>query len=228
MVMDGSAVRKKKPSKGRQKIEIKRIASEEARQVCFSKRRVGLFKKANELSILCGAEIGIVVFSPAGKPFSFGHPSVSSVVDRFLTGRRHEGVLNYATSDNYYAASPSPMLHAAVVYELNRQWTELAAILEAGKKKKEVLEEAVRARRVGFACMWETNVEEMGLPDLERFMEALERMRVDVSTRANMLLMEAAAAAQANHEFNMSMGFDSGAPPAAAGGFGYAHAHGFF
>lgn len=57
-----------KKSMGRQKIEIKRIEKEEARQVCFSKRRAGVFKKAHELSVLCGAEIAIVVFSPAGKP----------------------------------------------------------------------------------------------------------------------------------------------------------------
>ncbi|XP_020694879.2 uncharacterized protein LOC110108539 [Dendrobium catenatum] len=35
--------------------------------VCFSKRRKGLFKKAEELSILSGAKIGILTFSQAGK-----------------------------------------------------------------------------------------------------------------------------------------------------------------
>nr|AIZ95393.1 MADS47 [Erycina pusilla] len=79
-------MRKKRRSMGRQKIAIKRIESEEARQVCFSKRRAGLFKKATELSILCGAEIGIVVFSPAGKPFSFGHPSLDYITRRFVGG----------------------------------------------------------------------------------------------------------------------------------------------
>ncbi|CAA6657720.1 unnamed protein product [Spirodela intermedia] len=52
--------------------------------VSFSKRRSGLFKKAAELAILCGAEIAAVVFSPAGKPFSFGHPSVEAIADRLL------------------------------------------------------------------------------------------------------------------------------------------------
>ncbi|KAK8967135.1 Agamous-like MADS-box protein AGL61 [Platanthera guangdongensis] len=47
--------RKKRQSMGRQKIAMKIIEREEARQVCFSKRRAGLFKKATELSILGGA-----------------------------------------------------------------------------------------------------------------------------------------------------------------------------
>ncbi|RDX70216.1 Agamous-like MADS-box protein AGL29, partial [Mucuna pruriens] len=69
---------------GRRKIEIAEVKDPNTRQVTFSKRRTGLFKKANELSILCGAEVGIVVFSPGDKPYSFGHPSVEVVADKFL------------------------------------------------------------------------------------------------------------------------------------------------
>ena len=63
---------------------MKMVKDNSSRQVTFSKRRTGLFKKANELATLCGAEVAIVVFSPGGKPFSFGHPTVDSVSDRFL------------------------------------------------------------------------------------------------------------------------------------------------
>ena len=55
----------------RQKIEIKKIDSIAARQVTFSKRRRGLFKKAQELSTLCDAEIAITVFSATGKLFEY-------------------------------------------------------------------------------------------------------------------------------------------------------------
>jgi hypothetical protein len=48
-----------------------RIDNLAARQVTFSKRRRGLFKKAEELSILCDAEVGLVVFSATGKLFHF-------------------------------------------------------------------------------------------------------------------------------------------------------------
>ncbi|URD73437.1 MADS-box transcription factor [Musa troglodytarum] len=42
---------------GRGKIEIKRIENPTNRQVTFSKRRGGLLKKANELAILCDAQL---------------------------------------------------------------------------------------------------------------------------------------------------------------------------
>ena len=69
---------------GRRKIEIKMVKDANTRQVTFSKRRTGLFKKANELSILCGSEVAIVVFSPGSKPYSFGHPGVDAVAAKFL------------------------------------------------------------------------------------------------------------------------------------------------
>jgi hypothetical protein len=55
----------------RERIAIRRIDNLAARQVTFSKRRRGLFKKAEELSILCDAEVGLVVFSATGKLFHF-------------------------------------------------------------------------------------------------------------------------------------------------------------
>jgi hypothetical protein len=55
----------------RERIAIRRIDNLAARQVTFSKRRKGLFKKAQELSILCDADVGLVVFSATGKLFNF-------------------------------------------------------------------------------------------------------------------------------------------------------------
>jgi len=55
----------------RKKIEIKKIDNTTARQVTFSKRRRGLFKKACELSTLCDAEIALMVFSATGKLFDY-------------------------------------------------------------------------------------------------------------------------------------------------------------
>lgn len=75
----------KKPSMGHQKIKITKIDIKNHLQVTFSKRRSRLFKKASELCTLCAIEIAIIVFSPAGKVFSFGHPNVDSIIDQFLT-----------------------------------------------------------------------------------------------------------------------------------------------
>lgn len=66
----------------RQKIQIKRIDNTTARQVTFSKRRRGLFKKAHELSTLCDAEIALIVFSATGKLFEYSSSSMQQVIER--------------------------------------------------------------------------------------------------------------------------------------------------
>uniref|UniRef100_A0A0E0LWS4 MADS-box domain-containing protein n=1 Tax=Oryza punctata TaxID=4537 RepID=A0A0E0LWS4_ORYPU len=63
----GGGGRKRK----RGKVELRRIEDRTSRQVRFSKRRSGMFKKAHELSVLCDAEVALVVFSPAGRLYEF-------------------------------------------------------------------------------------------------------------------------------------------------------------
>ncbi|KAH9606004.1 hypothetical protein KSS87_003986, partial [Heliosperma pusillum] len=55
----------------RERIEIKKIDNATARQVTFSKRRRGLFKKAQELSVLCDADVACILFSSTGKLFQY-------------------------------------------------------------------------------------------------------------------------------------------------------------
>ncbi|CAA7395811.1 unnamed protein product [Spirodela intermedia] len=55
----------------REKIKIRKIENTAARQVTFSKRRRGLFKKAQELAILCDVDVGLIVFSSTGKLYDF-------------------------------------------------------------------------------------------------------------------------------------------------------------
>ncbi|KAK1669352.1 hypothetical protein QYE76_057511 [Lolium multiflorum] len=55
----------------RGRVELRRIEDRTSRQVRFSKRRSGLFKKAFELSLLCDAEVALLVFSPAGKLYEY-------------------------------------------------------------------------------------------------------------------------------------------------------------
>lgn len=63
----------------REKIKIKKIDNVTARQVTFSKRRRGLLKKAEELSVLCDAEVALIIFSATGKLFEFSSSRYSFV-----------------------------------------------------------------------------------------------------------------------------------------------------
>ncbi|GKE18824.1 MADS-box transcription factor 26, partial [Tanacetum coccineum] len=53
----------------RGKVQMRRIENPVHRQVTFCKRRSGLLKKAKELSVLCDAEIGLIIFSAHGKVY---------------------------------------------------------------------------------------------------------------------------------------------------------------
>ncbi|KAI7741858.1 hypothetical protein M8C21_026574 [Ambrosia artemisiifolia] len=68
---------------GRGKIEIKRIENTTNRQVTFCKRRSGLLKKAYELSVLCDAEVALIVFSSRGRLYEYANNSVKGTIDRY-------------------------------------------------------------------------------------------------------------------------------------------------
>nr|NP_001302702.1 agamous-like MADS-box protein AGL1 [Brassica napus]AGB51134.1 Shatterproof [Brassica napus] len=67
----------------RGKIEIKRIENTTSRQVTFCKRRNGLLKKAYELSVLCDAEVALVVFSTRGRLYEYANNSVKGTIERY-------------------------------------------------------------------------------------------------------------------------------------------------
>nr|BAH22554.1 MADS-box protein [Oryza sativa Indica Group]BAH22556.1 MADS-box protein [Oryza sativa Indica Group] len=70
---------------GRGKIEIKRIENATNRQVTYSKRRTGIMKKARELTVLCDAQVAIIMFSSTGKYHEFCSPStdIKGIFDRY-------------------------------------------------------------------------------------------------------------------------------------------------
>nr|AFK13159.1 agamous [Nicotiana benthamiana] len=68
---------------GRGKIEIKRIENTTNRQVTFCKRRNGLLKKAYELSVLCDAEVALIVFSSRGRLYEYANNSVKETIERY-------------------------------------------------------------------------------------------------------------------------------------------------
>ncbi|CAN6906230.1 unnamed protein product [Brassica oleracea] len=167
---------KKKESMGRQRIPMVKIKKETHRQVTFSKRRAGLFKKASELCTLCGAEIGIIVYSPAKKPFSFGHPSVESVLDRYLS-----------RNDLSLAQTKKPQGNTAGNCELNMLLTQTVSEVEEEKKKGQAMAETRKgnaARRL-VTSWWEGPVDEMNMVQLQVMKCALEELRKIVVSETN-------------------------------------------
>ncbi|KAJ8762833.1 hypothetical protein K2173_022962 [Erythroxylum novogranatense] len=88
---------------GRGKIEIKRIENLSNRQVTYSKRRNGIMKKAKEITVLCDAQVSLVIFASSGKMHEYCSPSTTLVnlLDRYhkLSGKKlwdakHENLSN--------------------------------------------------------------------------------------------------------------------------------------
>lgn len=60
------------------------IERRSSRQVTFSKRRKGLFNKAADLSLRCGAEIAVIVFSNTNKMYEFSSSTMEHILSRYI------------------------------------------------------------------------------------------------------------------------------------------------
>ncbi|XP_073285831.1 MADS-box transcription factor 23-like [Primulina huaijiensis] len=132
------------------KMKTTKIEDISARQVTFSKRRQGLFKKARELSILCEAEVACVVFSPAGRLHHYASSNIEDILHKFSL---HSANKQHPVDSQDHADLSSGIqekikclrmiistqLHQWGVEELQRLETKLEAILKHVKSRKEEL-----------------------------------------------------------------------------------------
>ncbi|PHU10380.1 hypothetical protein BC332_22240 [Capsicum chinense] len=166
-------------SKGRQRIDIAKMQNESKLQVTFSKRRAGLFKKASELCTLCGAEIAIVIFSPGRKVYSFGHPSVELLVDRFLGTNlpppNNAGHYNHLLVNHRNAG----------LRELNKKVMDMEEIFRMEKARGESILDIRRAN----GGWWEAPINALNLSQLQQLMEAMKFLKQDVEKEAQQLQM---------------------------------------
>lgn len=216
----------KKPSMGRQKIKIEKIEVKNHLQVTFSKRRSGLFKKASELCTLCGVEIGIIVFSPAGKVFSFGHPNVESIIDRFLTRPGAN------TNDPFHLVEAQ---RNASVRELNLQLGHILNEVEAERKRGESLDSMKKANEGHY--WWESPINKLGLEELEQVKDAMEELKKNVNHQAAKLMNASSLFMAPNRPAfdhyetkpnSHGHGINNIAAAAAAANTNFGYCHGFF
>ncbi|KAI3748260.1 hypothetical protein L6452_11229 [Arctium lappa] len=185
--VSGNNNMKKKSSQGRKKIEIKKIEEVNNRQVTFSKRRAGLFKKASELCILTGAQIAILVNSPGGRVFAFGHPTADALIDRYLTTTTGAAATNGSTSEGT-STSQKPLM----VKEFNQHYVEVSKELEAEKKRKEVIQESkiLNGGGGGGGLAWyDEAIDELDVEELQQYLTSLVELKRKVLVRADELMM---------------------------------------
>ncbi|CAD6211295.1 unnamed protein product [Miscanthus lutarioriparius] len=173
---------KGKPSMGRKKIEMKQIESKEARQVCFSKRHQSLLKKASDLSLLCGAMVAIVAFSPTGRHYSFGSPSFRVVIDRFLT------LIRPATSDESCDTSNG---ETNIKHQMSLECSELGQSIEVEKERKERLKEMIECHTDSHMMhLLTTNPYPSALDELQEFHKKLQTIQDIIKEKIKKVLQE--------------------------------------
>ncbi|XP_054822494.1 agamous-like MADS-box protein MADS2 isoform X2 [Prosopis cineraria] len=132
---------------GRGKVELKRIENKINRQVTFAKRRNGLLKKAYELSVLCDAEVALIIFSNRGKLYEFS--SGSSMMNTLEKYQKNSyGALESSQQMNHTQSSYQEYLRLkARVEVLQRSQRNLLGedLAQMNTKELEQLENQVEA-----------------------------------------------------------------------------------
>ncbi|KAL3739774.1 hypothetical protein ACJRO7_021104 [Eucalyptus globulus] len=164
----------RRQTRGRQRNEMREIEKMEEKLVTFSKRKSGIYKKASELITLCGSEVGIVTFSPAGKPYSFSHPSIESIANRFHNQNpaQNEGVDTLVES------------HRRLRFgELSQRHDELVHQVKADKAQGKVLKQKTEAR--SGEGWWEAPMDGLNLEELRQMKARMEELRRNLKSSIN-------------------------------------------
>jgi len=160
----------RKKNTGRRKIEIKKLEKETNKQVTFSKRRQGLFRKASELCTLCDVHAAIIVFSPAGKLHCFGEPNTNQILNSYINGTIEFDVSNSTGNSSTYK-------------EYNKQYEETLKVLEMEKQKLADVENLTKIWNMGN--WWNESIDEMNSDQLEEFMESISELKRKLLERAD-------------------------------------------
>ncbi|XP_078160169.1 MADS-box transcription factor 23-like [Carex rostrata] len=143
---------------GRGKIVIRRIDNTTSRQVTFSKRRSGLVKKAKELSVLCDAEVGLMVFSCTGRLYEFSSSNMMSVIERYQKVKEgHHPSVNSSFEIKFWqreATSLRQQLHNLQQTNRKLMGEELSGLnikdLQGLESRLEMSLRSIRSRKVQF------------------------------------------------------------------------------
>ncbi|KAJ7947281.1 agamous-like MADS-box protein AGL62 [Quillaja saponaria] len=163
-----------KKTKGKKKIEIKKIEKEDDLLVTFSKRRSGIYKKANEIVTLCGAEVAFLAFSPTGKPYSFAHPSMECVTNSFLNQNSLQDDKIHSIFETY---------NQSKIDELTKEYNELVDKLQIEREKMKALKQLARERDA--KGWWETPLNDLSYPELKQMEASFIKLYNNLANQLN-------------------------------------------
>ncbi|WCJ31986.1 K-box region and MADS-box transcription factor family protein [Euphorbia peplus] len=174
----------------REKIQIKKIENATARQVTFSKRRRGLFKKAEELAVLCDADVALIIFSSTNKLFEYCSSSMKEVLDRYNLNSKNLDKMDQPSLELQLVENSNFSRLSKEVAEKSHQLRQMRGEELHGLDVEE-LQELEKALEVGLSRVIEKKGEKImnEISELERkgkvLMEENERLRQQVMKMSN-------------------------------------------
>ncbi|KAE9595871.1 putative transcription factor MADS-type1 family [Lupinus albus] len=156
----------------KRKIKIKKVEPNNKCHVTFTKRKLGLFNKVTELSILCQAETALILSSQQGKLYTCGYPDPDAVIRRFLTN-----------GTQVQRGRTGKRQQQELVETLRLEYEETHNMLQQEKKKLDEIKEAQNGC-LDFPAWWNKDIEKMGLEELENFMASLEILKLNLVATA--------------------------------------------
>ncbi|CAN1224614.1 Agamous-like MADS-box protein AGL61 [Linum perenne] len=148
---------------------MRKIEKDSDKMITFSKRRGGIYKKASELVTLTGCEIGFLVFSPAGKAFSFANSSFDDLVKRFMERRQLEPSLMPYNMEG---------LRQAKIDQLTERYNKILEVFDTDKKKEVILKGLVAGKPMNN--WWNRSIDDMAPKEIQgleiAFMEVFNRV----------------------------------------------------
>ncbi|KAL0393894.1 UNVERIFIED_CONTAM: Agamous-like MADS-box protein [Sesamum latifolium] len=157
-------------TRGRQRIPMRLIQSQDDLYATFSKRRVGLYKKASELSTLCGVDIGIIIFSPTDNPYSFFHPSMESVIERYRNPNQPQS--DFARIVEAHTRTR--------IEQLNKRLDEVQDMKEQIKEREKYLDEVIKTQPKGW---WEQPIESLNAQQVKEWKAWFGDLHARVTSR---------------------------------------------
>ncbi|CAI0389940.1 unnamed protein product [Linum tenue] len=151
---------------------MKKIEKESDMITTFSKRKYGIYKKVNELITLTGSEVGFLVFSPAGKSFTFSQPSFKDLALRYLGRQKKQPQLS---PDN------GEMFRQARIQELNQTYNMLLELVEEEEKKDVALRQKLKGKQLNN--WWNKTVEKVEVGELSDLESAYSELLMKVEKR---------------------------------------------
>ncbi|CAL0307904.1 unnamed protein product [Lupinus luteus] len=151
----------------KRKFETKKVKHNK-HDTTFSKRKLGLFNKVTELSILCQAETALIISSQQGKLYVCGYPDPDAVIRRILND-----------GSPVQSCHSGKKKHQELVETMNLEYEATHNRLKEEKKSLAEIQEA-RKGRLDFPPWWNQDIEKMGLEDLEHFSASLETLKLNL------------------------------------------------